>query len=664
MQMLLADDGQNLTYFTYLLTSVIQKYPEMISIEHLQQIFSLVESIPFNSFLESILHSLGAVANHQPQLFDNSREKLIQLIIEQQSLVILDCLRKYLIASMIIHRSENQARESLKLLVGILQHPKCSNDLRNGVVYTCLLIGLKYRQVLTDRRDDFVKFNSDLIAHFIEQTTNDKNEELIIKQAGEEIESIERKIKIQEVFLPSWTREVIKLLNPRSDHDWRSLGKQLGFSASEIKHWAMQNDPCLALLKEWFRSYQTDQAIAGLLKALTEIKRQDAEQIIRRALPSTILPVDLKRLPPILLSYHSSERTFMTKLKDHLNEAGYLSQMDDEQTDLNTVETHIGGVKVVVCAMNGLYSQSEICVKHCRLNLKMKKPVIYLHIEGQSWPPEGSLKPILQHFLHIPFLHEKEESSQWPERKFLELLAQVRYYSAPDPDLAHGNYRHWFVPRLDTLIFFQSSATEKNDLSTLFTDIPLVVSHPQIVLSYQWDCQKDALNLYRQLTQFGYRIWLDLFQMGGGDSLLEKFHFSLRQSSCLLACITPKYIKSAHYQTEFLVAKNLNKPILCLLLEETNPWPPNGVELPLFADKSYIDFRNLSGNDRWTGKSFAMLLAQLKKLLPQIETDKPRHILNMQRPSSAFPKNTDLDPSLKRRSSAPMIPQSRACSLM
>jgi hypothetical protein len=187
------------------------------------------------------------------------------------------------------------------------------------------------------------------------------------------------------------------------------------------------------------------------------------------------------------------------------------------------------------------------------------------------------------------------------------------------------------------------------------------VFHPQIIISYQWDCQRDVLSLYKQLTQLGYRIWLDIFQMGGGDSLLEKYNIVIRQSLCLLVCITPKYMKSINCQHEISLANALNKPIIPLLLEETNTWPPSNIILSMFAGKSYIDFPY---TDRWTGKQFEMLLAQLKLIVPNIHTDKPRHLIEMQRPISASRNNDNTDQRPKRISSAPIIPKSRACTLM
>jgi hypothetical protein len=418
-------------------------------------------------------------------------------------------------------------------------------------------------------------------------------------------------------------------LNPRSNNDWRLLAQQLGFSSSEIAHWAMQTDPCMALLDEWFLTHRTDEAMHSLVEVLAEINRQ--------ALLTTeqINPTNLKRLPPVLFSFHSSEQTLMTNLKDRLKEAGYSCQMYDEQTEINIVDTHIHEAKGVVCCINTLYVQSENCAKQFYLILKMKKPFILFYMEEHTWPPEGPLQIILREYLYIPFSKDTT-TNEWTENKFVELLGQIRYYVAPNPDLISERYRHWFVPRLDSLIFLKSFTEQKDNNSLSFNDIPLVVSHPEIILSYQWDHQKDVLRLYQQLIQLGYRIWLDVFQMGGGDSLLEKYNIGISQSLCLLACITPKYIKSTQCQHQFSLAKDRNKPIISLLLEETNPWPPDGMKSSVSAGKSYIDFRDSNDSNRWAGKSFEMLLAQLRKIVPNVHTDKPRHLLEMQRPTSAI----------------------------
>ncbi len=71
--------------------------------------------------------------------------------------------------------------------------------------------------------------------------------------------------------MPQWGREVSKLLHHRAYNDWRLLGKRFGYSSSELKHWAMQSDPCMALLNELYMTHKTDEATYGLIKMLKEI---------------------------------------------------------------------------------------------------------------------------------------------------------------------------------------------------------------------------------------------------------------------------------------------------------------------------------------------------------------------------------------------------------
>lgn len=199
-------------------------------------------------------------------------------------------------------------------------------------------------------------------------------------------------------------------------------------------------------------------------------------------------------------------------------------------------------------------------------------------------------------------------------------------------------------------------------------DTPLIVTHPQVMISYQWDRQTDIVALYKRLTQLGYKCWLDILQMGGGDSLFEKIDAGIRNAKCVLACVTPKYTISINCRREMSLADALKKTIVPLYLEETSTWPPPGPMAFVFIDKPYIDFRssNVNGSDGhlWTSKEFDKVLVRLKETIPEVQTEKPRrHLIEMKRPTTAVSCMND-NQHVVRAKSAPVIPQSRACSLM
>ena len=83
---------------------------------------------------------------------------------------------------------------------------------------------------------------------------------------------------------PTWSRDVTKLMNPKSDHDWRLLSSRLGYSADDIRGWATQSDPCMAMLSEWYATHKTVEATHGVLVALQEMNREDAAVIVENAM--------------------------------------------------------------------------------------------------------------------------------------------------------------------------------------------------------------------------------------------------------------------------------------------------------------------------------------------------------------------------------------------
>jgi hypothetical protein len=93
----------------------------------------------------------------------------------------------------------------------------------------------------------------------------------------------------------------------------------------------------------------------------------------------------------------------------------------------------------------------------------------------------------MSEYLFIRFFDRKNTGNTkfWPEERFIELLGQILYHVAPDPDMISERYHNWFVPKIDNLIFIQSSKENKTkDQSISLKDTPLVVTHPQLMISY------------------------------------------------------------------------------------------------------------------------------------------------------------------------------------
>ena len=83
---------------------------------------------------------------------------------------------------------------------------------------------------------------------------------------------------------PKWSRDLTKLMNPKAEADWRLLASRLGYTNNDIRGWATQHDPCMALLSEWYATHKTSEANYGVLTALVEMNRLDGAAIVENAM--------------------------------------------------------------------------------------------------------------------------------------------------------------------------------------------------------------------------------------------------------------------------------------------------------------------------------------------------------------------------------------------
>ena len=141
---------------------------------------------------------------------------------------------------------------------------------------------------------------------------------------------------------------------------------------------------------------------------------------------------------------------------------------------------------------------------------------------------------------------------------------------------------------------------------------------PLVFLSYQWGKQPQIKALYQRLTAMGYSVWMDIYQMGGGDSLYDKIDRGMRGCKAVVSCITQKYSLSANCRREVSLADALKKPIIPLLLEQMK-WPPDGPMSMVFTELLFINFyRDEAVQMAWKGEKFDELIGKLEHFVPEI----------------------------------------------
>ncbi|XP_077993817.1 uncharacterized protein LOC144447616 [Glandiceps talaboti] len=107
-----------------------------------------------------------------------------------------------------------------------------------------------------------------------------------------------------------------------------------------------------------------------------------------------------------------------------------------------------------------------------------------------------------------------------------------------------------------------------------------------VMISYQWDVQKLMLKLKQQLEKNGYRVWMDLDQMGG--STLQAMADAVENAAVVLVCVSQKYKDSPNCRVEGEYAFQQRKKVVPLMVEEN--YRPTGWLGAILGTKFYIDF--------------------------------------------------------------------------
>lgn len=257
---------------------------------------------------------------------------------------------------------------------------------------------------------------------------------------------------------------------------------------------------------------------------------------------------------------------------------------------------------VLICLITGETNKDQTMLNQINLAVQLNKPIIPLLLDSKlKWPPSGSLGPILSEYLFIRFFQRppKElthDERYWPVDKFEELVMQLKQLIP-------------FTVNRKSIVSQNPKEREADKAS------------PEVFISYQWDKQKQIIDLYEKLTRLGISCWLDIKQMGGGDSLYDKIDRGLRNCHVVVSFVTVRYGMSANCRKEIALADSLGKPIVPVVLDRELKYPPAGPMAPTLSTLEYLDFSK-EDEVKWEPEKLNLLLERLKEHLPKntIET--------------------------------------------
>ena len=109
-----------------------------------------------------------------------------------------------------------------------------------------------------------------------------------------------------------------------------------------------------------------------------------------------------------------------------------------------------------------------------------------------------------------------------------------------------------------------------------------------VMISYQWDSQEVLVEVKNRLQASGYRVWMDLEQMGG--STLETMAKAVEDSSVVLICLSERYKESPNCRSEAEYTYKLRKDIIPLMMQRN--YKPDGWLGMLLGTKFWIDFHS------------------------------------------------------------------------
>ena len=119
-----------------------------------------------------------------------------------------------------------------------------------------------------------------------------------------------------------------------------------------------------------------------------------------------------------------------------------------------------------------------------------------------------------------------------------------------------------------------------------------------VMISYQWDAQEVLVEVKNKLQASGYRVWMDLEQMGG--STLDTMAKAVEDAAVVLVCVSQRYKESLNCRSEAEYAYQLRKDIIPLMMQRN--YQADGWLGMLVGTKLWIDLQRKQIVDSAVGK--------------------------------------------------------------
>ena len=129
----------------------------------------------------------------------------------------------------------------------------------------------------------------------------------------------------------------------------------------------------------------------------------------------------------------------------------------------------------------------------------------------------------------------------------------------------------------------------------------------QIMISYQWDSQKDVLRIKETLDKLGYKVWMDIDQMRG--NIYQKMSEGVENSDVIVVCMSAKYQTSECCNRELQYAQDMRKKIIPIKIEKG--YVPHGALGLIVSGALYVDFSDPLKFD----EKFSALLGEINNSL-------------------------------------------------